>query len=203
MKHRFFILAGLFLLTATAASAQDKQPASAAVTECIMLDLNTGPVPDVFIHLTKAQRSHLLDTILFELSKRYSLNSIAILQKDSIAYTNSSMKGIGKLRRNDWRRVGDKKYDYYIKIYSDYILSSATFWGAGLSNTAQARLSLFIAVFDGSGHRIWFPDATAKDGIGLGRKSEADKYYDSNKEKADAYLRLFSEACGKIFKQGS
>lgn len=180
--------------------------ATAAVIECIMLDLsnyntaNNIPVTSVFAHLTKAQRKHLLDTILSQLSKRYSLNSIAILQKDSIAYTNSSMKGIGKLRKNDWRLIGDKKYDYYIKIYSDYVLSTGRVLGLGAPNTAQPRLSLYIAVFDSTGQRIWYPDATVKGGIGLGMKDDVREYYDSNMEKAEAYLVLFGRACEKVFK---
>jgi hypothetical protein len=194
------------LITATSIMAQEQQGKTAAVTECIMLDLssytnaNNTPAASVFSYFTNEQQRHLLDTILFHLSKRYSLTNITVYQKDSIAFTNSSMKGIGKFRKNDWDAVSGKKYDYHIKIYSDYNVSNVTIAGAGLKNTAQAKLSLYIAVFDAEGKRVWFPDAVTKDGISFGNSTDPGNYYGTNKEKADAYLQLFERALGKIFK---
>lgn len=81
------------LIMAIGVTAQEHQPKTAAVTECIMLDLSSYNIqePDVFSSFTKEQQRHLLDTILVLLLKRYSLTEIAVYQKDSIAFTNSSM----------------------------------------------------------------------------------------------------------------
>jgi hypothetical protein len=187
---------------ANAAIAQQKR---AAITECIMLDHSlvynndNSRAPGIFELLARDQERALLDSIISKLSHRYSIGETKVFQKDSIAFSNSSMKGIGKLRENDRKLLNGENFDYYIKIYSDYTLSNAMVLGMNIMNTIWAKLTLYIAVFDSSGKRTWFPDSVIKDGISIG-SGNVNTYYNSNDERARIYLVFFNQAIAEIFK---
>jgi len=202
---RIIVILIVSIITMNMVDAQKQQYKTAAITECTMLDHSLVYNNDntraagIFELLAREQERSLLDTIISQLSRRYSISEIKIFQKDSIAFSNTSMKGIGKFRETDRQLLNGNSYDYYIKIYSDYTLSAAMISGLNIKNTAQAKITLYIAVFDAAGKRIWFPDAVVKDGIGLGGKADLNNYYDSNKERAEAYLSFFNKAIAKIF----
>jgi len=165
----------------------------------LVYNSNNSRASGIFELLPRSVERSLLDSIISQLSKRYSINETRILQKDSIAFSNSSMKGIGKLRENDRQLLNGETFDYYIKIYSDYTLSNSMVLGMNIKNTIWAKLTLFIAVFDSSGKRIWFPDSVIKDGIAIGSQN-VNTYYNSNEERARVYVVLFNQAIGEIFK---